>query len=337
LVDGFEVSSVGEIHIATSAAAAANKRARLIVTGPGKTISLLSNSIAHDAEVVNAESILELHRLARIADAAGHRIRLALRVNPAYLPLSGNRNIGASANAFGIVEAEIPAAVMAAKSLSALDLVGFHIHAMTNNLDAVDHLAYVRWCLDWSRRTAAKLDVNLRVVDCGGGIGVAFDTETPFDLERFAIGLRRLRPPLGVRVLFEPGRWLVASSGYYAAEVTDLKHSYGTWFAVLRGGINHFRPPIWQTMSHNFAVLPSEKWTEDCARPELRNSTVTVSGELCTSEDTLARDVHVQGIRPGDLVVFPLAGAYGWECAMHEFLAHPVADRIAIGSPDHRG
>jgi diaminopimelate decarboxylase len=333
-VDGYEVSSVGEVDIATSAAAAVDKRAMLVVTGPGKTISLLSNSIENDVEVVNVESVLELHRLARIADEAGQRIRVALRVNPAYLPLPGNRDVGASPSPFGIVEADIPAAVKTAQCLSALDLVGFHIHAITNNLDAVDHVAYIHWCLDWSRRTAAELGIDLRIVDCGGGIGVGFDVDTPFDLERFSIGLRSLQPPDGVRALFEPGRWLVANSGYYVAEVTDVKYSYGTWFAVLRGGINHFRPPIWKAASHNFTILSSETWKEDCARPELRNSKVTISGELCTSEDTLARDVYVERIRPGDLVVFPLAGAYGWECAMHEFLAHPIADRIALRTPD---
>jgi diaminopimelate decarboxylase len=57
---------------------------------------------------------------------------------------------------------------------------------------------------------------------------------------------------------------------------------------------------------------------------------VTVVGELCTPEDTLARDLRVERLRAGDLVVFPLAGAYGWEFAMPAFLGQPPATRTAL-------
>ena len=63
------------------------------------------------------------------------------------------------------------------------------------------------------------------------------------------------------------------------------------------------------------------------ARPEVCDLPVTVVGELCTPEDTLARDVKVGRLRVGDVVVFPMAGSYGYEFAMPEFLGHPRAER----------
>ena len=108
--------------------------------------------------------------------------------------------------------------------------------------------------------------------------------------------------------------------------------SYGTAFAVLRGGINHFQLPASWDLVHPFAVLPVEDWPAGLPRPEARGN-VTVVGELCTPEDTLARDVRVERVRAGDVVVFPLAGAYGWEFAMPNFLGRPPAWRaVADGS-----
>ncbi|MFE9885778.1 hypothetical protein [Streptomyces scopuliridis] len=136
-----------------------------------------------------------------------------------------------------------------------------------------------------------------------------------------------IEPPAGVKVILEPGRFVVADCGWYAAEVTDVKTSYGELFAVLRGGINHFQLPTSWDIVHNMAVLPVEKWGEECPRPTAENTRVTVVGELCTSEDTLLRDVLIDRVRAGDLIVFPCAGSYGWEFAMHSFLGHPVAER----------
>ena len=170
--------------------------------------------------------------------------------------------------------------------------------------------------------------IDLQMVDAGGGLGVAFEGQPPFDIGVLGDALPRINPPVGTRLVIEPGRWLVAGCGWYAAEVVDVKHAYGKWFAVVRGGISHFQLPASWDIVHNFAVLPLERWPYACPRPELSGANVTIAGELCTTEDVLARDVAVERIRPGDVVVFPEAGSYGWEFAMHRILGHPVAERI---------
>jgi diaminopimelate decarboxylase len=329
-VDGFEVASVTEIELARAAAWAAARPLGLVANGPGKTEPLLAALAAGDDTTVNVESTLELHRLAAAAQRAGSRVPVALRVNPARVAVAGSLRMGGTASPFGVPEADVLAALEIAAALPSLDVVGFQIHAVCNNLDAAAHVAYVRWCLGWAAATASAAGLTLRTVDVGGGLGVAFGGEEPFDIGTFAAEMAELRPPAGVRVIFEPGRWLVADCGYYAAEVTDLKHSYGTEFVVLRGGINHFQLPTSWDIVHNFAVLPVDRWPYDWARPVRTEVPVTVAGELCTPEDTLARDITVDRVRAGDLVVFPNAGSYGWEFAMPDFLGHPRARRIAL-------
>ncbi len=345
-VHGFDVASAREVALAVDATHRLGLpgSARMVASGPGKSVSLLAALVDAGVEVVNVESVGELYRLNQVAARAGRVVDVALRVNPARVPLAGSLStgslqMGGTPSAFGIPEADVPTALAVATRLPWLDVVGFHAHAVSHNLDALAHLAYVQWCLDFAARTAARAGIDLRMVDVGGGFGVPFEPdrrgERPFDLDTFADGMARMPTPYGVRVVFEPGRWLVADCGWYAAEVTDVKHAYGTDFAVLRGGIHHFQLPTSWEIVHNFAVVGVDDWRLPGPRPGVADGPVTLVGELCTPEDTLARDVTVRELRAGDVVVFPMAGAYGYEFAMHNFLGHPLPDRVVLPPHPH--
>jgi diaminopimelate decarboxylase len=328
-VAGFDIASLHEGALASEASVAAGRQPRLIASGPGKSEPHLAGLLRLGAELINVESVLELHRISRLAEAAGRRVQVALRINPNEVTLPGSFRLGGRATPFGIAEDEVPSALAVASTLPGLVIVGFHFHEVCNNIDAEIHAAYVNWCLTWSVRAAAAHRLELQIVDVGGGLGVAFDGREPFDLELFGRRLRALNHPPGTRLVIEPGRWLVADCGYYAAEVIDLKNVHGSWFAVLRGGINHFlRPALGDT--HNFTVLPVEHWPYNCQRPGVHDAPVSLVGELCTPADVLVRDTAVDRIRVGDVVVFPQAGSYGWEMALQEFLGHPRAPRLNL-------
>jgi diaminopimelate decarboxylase len=320
------VASAAEAELARSAA----PTGLLVASGPGKSLPTLRRMLERGADLVNVDSPLELTRLAHLAGELGVEVPVTVRVNPRRVDLVGSLTMGGAATQFGVSEQDVPAVLLAARRLPRLRVVGFHVHAVGNNLDARAHAAYVRWCLEWSVRTAREHRIPLEVVDAGGGIGVPFEGERPFDVTRFGELLGGMRPPAGCSVIFEPGRYLVTEAGWYAAEVVDVKHTYGTAFVVVRGGINHFQLPTSWEIRHRFAVLPVDAWPYDGPRPEATGVPVTVVGELCTPEDTLARDVTVDRVRPGDLVVFPMAGSYGYEFAMPNFLGHPPAERWIV-------
>jgi len=210
--------------------------------------------------------------------------------------------------------------VALARSLG-LDPIGFHLHAVSNNLDAAAHARFVTDALGWSESTAARLGVRLRYVNVGGGFGVDYAGGREFDLA--ALAAIPARPADGPRLVVEPGRWLAAPAGWYAAEVLDLKRVHGQWFAVLRGGTHHFRLPAAWGYSHPFTVLPVDDWPYGYARPSVRDGAVSVAGELCTPRDVLARQVNVGLLRVGDVLAFGNAGAYGWDISHHDFLRHP--------------
>jgi diaminopimelate decarboxylase len=328
-VDGLEVASASEARLAR---ALLPPGGLVAAAGPAKHPGLLADLLAHGVDVVHAESALELRRLARAAEEAGTTVAVALRVNPAHVAVAGTLAMGGRSSAFGFPEPDVPAAVALAQSLPALDLVGFHVHAVCGNRDARAHAAYVAWCLDWASGTAAEHGIDLRWIDVGGGFGVSYDDESPLDLAVLASELDRLRPPAGARVVLEPGRWLAADCGWYAAEVVDVKESYGETFVVVRGGIDAFALPGTEDFPFPLVVLPVDEPREPGPRAEAADVEVTVAGELCTPEDVLVRHVRVERVRSGDLVVLPKAGAYGWEFALPAFLGHPRATREVVAS-----
>jgi diaminopimelate decarboxylase len=335
VVDGFEVASAAEACQAAGAAASAARPFRAVASGPGKSEALLRALVEAGVEAINVESRLELARVGTIGRERGRPVPILLRVNPARVEVSGVLAMGGRATPFGIPEEEVPAVLEAAGRDPGIDVVGFHVHAVSGNMDARSHVDYVRWCLAWSEATALAAGIELQVVDAGGGLGVAFGGGTPFDLDAFGTALGSLRPPGGCRLVLEPGRWMVADCGWYAAEVIDVKHVRGTWFAVVRGGINHFLLPASWEIIHRFAVCDvDDRWDPSVDRPEVADDAVTVVGELCTPEDVLVRDVRVDRLRAGDVLVFPQTGSYGWEFALPRFLQHPQAPRMVVPSRD---
>ncbi|GAB4057966.1 alanine racemase [Catellatospora paridis] len=317
--DGLEVASGGELALAEAAGAA-----RIVFGGPAKTEAELAHALRLGA-TVNVESTLELRRLSLLAQRAGTTAAITLRVNRADAGLPGTHAMTGAPTPFGVDEAQLPEAVALARSLPGLDLSGWHLHAVSNNLDAAAHSAFLAEALRWSAETSRRLGVPLRTVNAGGGFGVDYAGNAVFALDEL-----RVRVPDGVELVVEPGRWLAADTGWYAAEVLDLKRTHGRWFAVLRGGTHHFRLPAAWGYDHPFTVLPMQRWDWPWPRPEVAGVAVDAVGELCTPRDVLCRGQRVDRLRVGDLLVFGRTGAYGWDISHHAFLRHPEPDFLVL-------
>ncbi len=344
-VDGFEVASGGELALARIARAGIGTATQIVFGGPAKTDAELEAAVEAEA-TVNVESALELRRLAVAAETAGVRVRTALRVNragagalpgtgslPGAQALPGTHQMSGGPTPFGIDEAHLADAVEIAFGHPSLRVIGFALHAVSNNLDAGAHAAFVAEAVRWSVEAATAYGIPLESVNVGGGFGVDYTGGDRFDLDVLADGLKAITAALpgGARLVFELGRFLAADAGWYAAEVVDLKHTHGRWFAVVRGGTHHFRLPAAWGYSHPFTVLPVEAWARPYDRPEVSDVVIDAVGELCTPRDVLARDQPVARLRVGDLLVFARTGAYGWEISHHDYLRHDPPEFLVTG------
>lgn len=319
--DGIECASAGEAAAALDAGAA-----RIALSGPAKTDAEAALAAEFpDRILVHAESTTELHRLAQ----AAYTGPVALRVNrgPA---LPGSHRMTGPATPFGFGAADVPDAAETARRLG-LDVVGFHLHAVSNCLDAAAYAAHVAGGLDWARGAAADCRIDLRYVNVGGGLG-ADPRGAVIDLELLADLLARLEHD-GIELAVEPGRYLAAPAGTYLTEVTDLKTVDGQAFALVRGGTHHFRLPAAWGYSHPFGLVATDTWPHPWPRPRLEEVSVRVCGELCTPRDVLNTGQRVASIAVGDRLLFAGAGAYGWEISHDRFLAHPRPLQITLDGP----
>ncbi|WIM92713.1 alanine racemase [Actinoplanes oblitus] len=312
--DGLEVASGGELDLAVRAGAR-----RVVFGGPAKTDTELAAAVRAGA-LLNVESRHELDRLAGL----GLRADICLRINRATVGVTGSHAMTGTPTPFGIDENQLPAVL--ASIPTGLNVIGFHLHAVSNNLDGAAHAAFLDDALDWSVKTASRYALTLRVVNAGGGLGVDYTSPATIDLTP----LSRVTVPAGVELILEPGRYLAADAGYYAAEVLDLKTTHGRTFAVLRGGTHHFRLPAAWGYSHPFTILPVDTWDRPYPRPAVTDTPVDAVGELCTPRDVLTRGQHVARLRAGDRLVFRRTGAYAWDISHHDFLRHPPPDFLIL-------
>ncbi|WP_410513170.1 type III PLP-dependent enzyme [Paenibacillus sp. BR2-3] len=330
IVHGFEVASLGEILKIRSV----SPDIPILFGGPGKTNEEIEGAIQHHVSLIHVESLDELQRIDYIAKHRGVVVPILLRVNLRGPFPNATLAMAGRPTQFGIDEEIITEAIRMARSLQGVKLEGFHFHSLSNNLDALKHTELVAYYFQVVKNWIREFDLQISYLNAGGGIGVNYaDLQQQFDWDLFVSGLATLlekQLPPGMRVLFECGRYLTAPSGYYAAEVLDIKQNHGKKYAVIRGGTHHFRlPSSWQH-SHPFVVIKTEQWEYPFQRREYQNCELTVVGQLCTPKDILAKDVAVSSIRTGDILCFQYAGAYGWAISHHDFLSHPHPDHIYL-------
>ncbi len=330
IVHGFEAASIGEIRKVRKVA----PHIPVIFGGPGKKDSEIAEALDRNVTLLHAESIHELRRISMLASERDIAASILLRVNVRSVLPEATLTMAGRPTQFGIDEAELPDAIRLAQSLPNVVLEGFHLHSISNNLDARLHAlliaTYWQRVKDWSR----TFGLSIKYVNVGGGFGISYtDPDRQFEWPVFTHELQQVlaehRMP-GVQLLCEPGRYIAAACGYYAVEVTDIKRNHGKNFAIIRGGSHHFRlPGSWQH-SHPFEIIPVEHWPYPFPRTALYDSEITVAGELCTPKDVLAREVKVDRLRIGDVLLFQFAGAYGWTISSHDFLSHAHPEHIYL-------
>jgi diaminopimelate decarboxylase len=182
-----------------------------------------------------------------------------------------------------------------------------------------------------ARSVTAHAGVELRLVDAGGGLGIPYEShEESLDVAGFGRRLASLAegwaatPGLrDLRLLLEPGRWLVGAAGAYVARVVDRKRVGEAEVAILDGGVHHLVRPALVGQEHRVRVLGASPRTA-------RSWPVTIAGPLCSGLDIFAANARLPAPSVGDLVAVLDTGAYGFTESMPLFLSHPIPAEVAI-------
>jgi diaminopimelate decarboxylase len=259
----------------------------------------------------NVESEQELELLAERAAKLRKTARVALRVNPdVFAETHPYISTGLREHKFGIDIARARGVYGRATKSKWLSPEGVSVHIGSQIRSAAPFGA----ALDRVRALVEELaadGIRIRFVDAGGGLGIDYAAQLgaeEFDAARevaeyaaaLSEGLRGLR----VRLLLEPGRFLVAQAGALVARVLYRKRNGAKEFLITDAGMNDLIRPALYHAHHEIVPVRQPSGT---ATP----LTADVVGPVCESGDFFARDRALPFIKPNDLVVLLDAGAYG--------------------------
>lgn len=300
---GFDIVSGGELFRVLRAGATPS---RIVFSGVGKSEEELRQALEAGILLFNVESRAELDRLQHIAKLLGVRPRVALRVNPDVDPKTHPYiSTGLRKSKFGIPIQHAYEAYAYAKSLEGIEVAGIDCHIGSQLTD----LAPFREAL--TRVSEITMDlrsrgITLRYLDVGGGLGVRYDTESPPSIGQYVACVLDVTRDLGMTVIFEPGRVLVADAGLLVTSVVYRKSTTEKRFVVVDGAMNDLiRPALYGSYQEIVPVRPREGPSE----------IVDVVGPVCETGDFLGKDREVSPLESGDLVAVLGAGAYGFVMA----------------------
>jgi len=267
-----------------------------------RTLPLIAGGVA--AVAANAFAVLLLPATAdasaialaqSISSAAGLGVtqEVLIRITP---DVSGETHAaistGQANSKFGFGLADAEAAIERIAESAHLRLVGLHCHIGSQLLTLEPFTRAVE-------ALAALGDFD--VYNFGGGLGVAYraEQEPPSIADYVATLVSAANSALGAgkRLLIEPGRSLVANSTVTLYTVETVKRNVSTWVAVDGGMSDNLRP-----------MLYGSKY-------EVAVASRMLAGKHCESGDVIARDVLIDDPRPGDIIVTPATGAYGYAMA----------------------
>ncbi len=327
-VDGLDVASAGEMHVALSTSCPPPE---ISMAGPGKSDQDLSEAVSAGI-TINAESEGEIERLAEIAEQTGQTPRVAIRVNPDFELKTAGMKMSGGPKQFGIDAEEVPR-VLRRLAETNLEYCGFHIYSGSQNLRAEAICDSQRKTLDLAVKLAEYAPAPPQFVNIGGGFGVPyFPGDEPLDLGPIGECLQQLLTQRdselpGTDIVLELGRYMVAEAGIYVCTIVDRKISRGHVFLVTNGGLHHHLAAsgnFGQIIRKNYPVAIGNR----IGSSEMEVASVV--GPLCTPLDLLADKMELARAERGDLVVVFQSGAYGFTASPHLFLGHPSPTEMLV-------
>lgn len=313
---GADVASAGELATAVEARFPED---RIFVAGPFKLPETIEQLRRLPSAIVSVDSLSELKWLSR----SGLTNRAVLRLRPDF----GSCAVvpAGSESRFGFLECDLATTKDYLPKCS-LPVIGFHVFAGSQVLDAEKLNGHLRGAMELSLRAAEALDVNPEYFNLGGGFGIPYGQAEPLDLSTVRDELEQLVEMAGsARLVLELGRYLVAEAGWYLASVVGHQTFQGRSAVIVDGGVHQRAdmcglclrskqsPPLVLTQSGSSSVSPTD-----------------ILGCLSLPDDVMLEAAPLPPLQAGDVLAFANAGAYGLWSSPALFHGSPLPAEVAF-------
>jgi diaminopimelate decarboxylase len=316
---GFDIVSAGELFRVIKAG---GDPAKCTFAGVGKTRDEIEYALKQGIYCFNAESEAELHYINKVAGELGLTAPVAVRVNPNVdAKTHAKITTGKSENKFGIdFDQILDVYARVAADCPNLFIKGLQMHIGSQLTNVDPFLEAVQKVIPLV--TQVKKSYGIEFFSIGGGIGINYrqsldsgdsawwqeNAEThPLTVQAYADAVVPHLAPLGLRILCEPGRFMVGNAGVLLTKVLYEKRGSAKIFKIVDAGMNDLiRPTLYEGWHQ---IVPLKQPTND------KVEKVDVVGPICESGDFLAQNRELPLVNEGDYLAVLSAGAYGFTMA----------------------
>jgi diaminopimelate decarboxylase len=263
------------------------------------------------------------------------RAPIALRVNPDVNPHTHKYiSTGSQENKFGIALNQVRAVYERAARMSNIEIVGVQMHIGSQITEAKPFASAIEKVASLVRELKSRY--GIKFFSIGGGMGIIYrralesgagkwwrdggpaGAGSAFSVRDYAEAIVPSLRDLDIRILVEPGRFLIGNAGVLLTRVRNIKQTGSRKFAIVDAGMNDLiRPALYQSYHE---IVPCRASVSD-ADPGTSMSTskslekIDIVGPVCESGDFFALDREMPKLREGDLLAIMSAGAYGFVMA----------------------
>jgi ornithine decarboxylase len=305
-----DLATTGEVQLVASLGVAPE---RCIHTHPIKRPRDIANALEFGVRTFVADNPDEVRKFAQLAGQVQLLLRVSFRATGAVCDLS--RKFGCDP------EDVLPLARLAADL--GVDVRGLSFHAGSQASSATKHVEALEVCARLIRSGRREKLGLLDTLDIGGGFPISY-AQPVQDIQRFCAPLRAAlaKLPQRVRVIAEPGRYIVGPAAIGVATVMGRARREGHWWYYLDDGLygsysgqlfDHARYPV-EVLREGSELLPS-----------------VLAGPTCDSIDVIAENLMLPPLKIGDLVIGRAMGAYTWASAS-EFNFFPKATVVTVNA-----
>jgi diaminopimelate decarboxylase len=318
LGSGFDVVSEGELR---RVIASGGDPARCVFAGVGKTEREVEFALRQGIYSFNVESEPELERINRVAARLKKIAPVAVRVNPNVdAGTHAKITTGTYENKFGIALEAVEGVYARASRLKHLRLRGLQMHIGSQLTSVKPFELAVRKVAPLAAALAGRY--GFEFLSVGGGIGIVYQAalasgspawwRTPkaqgmLTPATYAATLMPLLQPLNLRILIEPGRFIVGNAGILVTRVEYVKRTGRKNFVIVDAAMNDLIRPAFYDSYHE--IVPIGR---NGRRPRVASDVV---GPICESGDYFAKERLLPRVDEGDCLALLSAGAYGFVMA----------------------
>jgi len=332
---GFDVVSEGELRRVI--AAGGNPR-KCVFAGVGKTEGEIEFALRRGIYSFNVESEPELARINRVAARLGKVAPVAVRVNPNVdAGTHAKITTGTYDNKFGIAFEQVEGVYRRAAKLKHLRLRGVQMHIGSQLTSVSPFEAAVKRVLPLVRKLAARH--KFEFFSIGGGLGIIYKpalasggrgwwasraSRSILTPATYAARLVPLLKPLGLRILIEPGRFIVGNAGALITRVEYVKRTGRKTFVIVDAAMNDLIRPAFYDSYHE--IVPVRQRGGALVSSD-------VVGPICESGDYFAKDRPLPRVGEGDYLALLSAGAYGSVMGSN-YNTRPLAAEVLVRGGD---